>query len=280
MYAAENVRQATVAGRRWGLFFAISLTAALITPHGVTGLLFPIRLTGMTMALAGITEWEPSSLANNSPLIIWLLLMLFVALFFGFRAAVTRVAMLMLLIYMAFAHYRYTELLALAAPLLVADALAETRIAKIDTKVLGWGEPIRPAVLAAAAIVSAAVMASFFAVFASNPVHGADRFTPKAAVDWALARHLDGPVLNSYNFGGYLIFRGVAPFIDGRVELYGQDFVIRDFAVDQLPTLLDAYRIAWTLFDPSDPRNLLLDRMPAWQKVYADTRAVIYIRRQ
>ena len=49
--------------------------------------------------------------------------------------------------------------------------------------------------------------------------------TPAAAlvhVPSALAR---APVLNEYGFGGYLIFKDLRPFIDGRAELYGQDFL-------------------------------------------------------
>jgi len=35
----------------------------------------------------------------------------------------------------------------------------------------------------------------------------------------------NGPVLNNYNFGGFLIFSGVPVFIDGRADLYGDDFI-------------------------------------------------------
>ncbi len=85
--------------------------------------------------------------------------------------------------------------------------------------------------------------------------------------------------MNAFNFGGYLIFRGLAPFIDARVELYGQDFVLRDFAPNQLPALLDRYRIAWTIFYPRDEQTAILDRLPGWRRAYEDDRAVIHVRR-
>src|SRR5439155_24073164 len=40
--------------------------------------------------------------------------------------------------------------------------------------------------------------------------------TPTAALAAVAADHVDGPVLNDYEFGGYLVFSGVKPFIDGR----------------------------------------------------------------
>ena len=34
---------------------------------------------------------------------------------------------------------------------------------------------------------------------------------------------LAGPVLNSQPFGGYLAYRGVPTFFDGRIEMYGNE---------------------------------------------------------
>jgi hypothetical protein len=277
-YAADCWRQAGFAALRWGIFLAAALLAALVTPHGLSGLLFPIHLSSMTSALANINEWQPSSLDNNAPLIIWLLLFFFVVAVFALRVAITRVVMILILIYLAFAHVRHTDLLAVAAPLLLLDALAETRFKNFAGETLFWGKPARSPVVAVVAFILVAMTVSSLVIIGRNPDHGTDRFTPEAAVNWAQAQHMQGQVLNSYNFGGYLIFRGIAPFIDGRVELYGQAFVTRDFALEQFPALLDEFRIGWTIFDPSNPRNLLLDRMPGWRRAYADPVAQIYVR--
>lgn len=49
--------------------------------------------------------------------------------------------------------------------------------------------------------------------------------SPVAAVA-ALKKLNLSRVLNDYGFGGYLIASGVAPFIDGRTELYGEKFFV------------------------------------------------------
>ena len=84
-------------------------------------------------------------------------------------------------------------------------------------------------------------------------------------------------------FGGYLIFRGVAPFIDGRAELYGDTFLDRYLAAerggaDALATLLDSYGITWTLLAPQQAATSRLDSLPGWHRVYADAIAVIHTR--
>jgi hypothetical protein len=95
-----------------------------------------------------------------------------------------------------------------------------------------------------------------------------------------------GPVLNDYDFGGYLIYAGVRPFVDGRTDqLYGEAFMVRhDRAVTlrnvgDFVNLLDEYGIGATLLNPATPAVGLLDRMDEWQRVYADDVAVVHVRR-
>jgi hypothetical protein len=47
-----------------------------------------------------------------------------------------------------------------------------------------------------------------------------DHVTPSSALAAATRLGLEGPVFNSEVFGGYLTFRGIPTFIDGRAELY------------------------------------------------------------
>ena len=92
-------------------------------------------------------------------------------------------------------------------------------------------------------------------------------------------------VFNDYDFGGYLIANGVAPFIDGRTELYGEKFFVDHNAAsglmepDNLFRLLDQYRIEATLMRTQSAATKLLDHVDGWQKVYADDIATIHVRK-
>ena len=57
--------------------------------------------------------------------------------------------------------------------------------------------------------------------------------TPATALVSAQRLGLSGPVLNSEIFGGYLVFRGVPSFFDGRIEMYGTDFLARAAAAER-----------------------------------------------
>ena len=81
-----------------------------------------------------------------------------------------------------------------------------------------------------------------------------------------------------------MIAQGVAPFIDGRAELYGEKFVMDHHRavslqdVDILFRLLNDYKIDAALFNPTTPAAQLLDGLGGWQKVYADESSAAYIR--
>jgi hypothetical protein len=77
------------------------------------------------------------------------------------------------------------------------------------------------------------------------------------------------------------MFVGIPSFIDGRADLYGDEFLARDAAATAgigaaPPDLLDHYAIAWTLFEPSSPSVSLLDHLARWERVYADAYAVVH----
>ena len=108
------------------------------------------------------------------------------------------------------------------------------------------------------------------------------RGTPVAAVAQLKSRHLTR-VFNDYDFGGYLIANGVAPFIDGRTELYGEKFFVDHnnasglMQPENLFRLLDQYQIEATLMRTQSAATKLLDHMDGWQKIYSDDIATIHL---
>jgi hypothetical protein len=91
------------------------------------------------------------------------------------------------------------------------------------------------------------------------------------------------PVFNDYSFGGWLIFNGVRPFIDGRSDMYGDDHLKLYLDVDGAdPAAVDKafrrYGIAWTILLPSSALAKRLDTTPGWRRLYADKWAVVHMR--
>jgi len=284
---APDWRSGRHAVRGWGFFAALAVVAALITPYGIAGLLLPLRLTGMSFAMGQLVEWRSPDFQSFEPLELWLAVVLLAGFALGWRLPLTRLLMLLLLLHMALQHRRHGELVGFVAPLLLAPALAPQLRAVTASRSArpvdrGLAELAKPASLRGIAFAGVVL-----AVLSAAVLHGAatrsDVPVPAAALAAVAAEHVSGPVLNDYGFGGYLIFSGIPPFIDGRAELYGDEFFKRYIQAmlvesNELPQLLDQYGIAWTLIAPERPAVVLLDHLPNWRRLYADDIAIVHVR--
>jgi hypothetical protein len=282
--------QRRAAASRWAGFVGLSVAAAMFTPTGWRGLWFTVHLMQMTYGLDVITEWRSPDFHQPQMLELWLMLMLAIACAGRMRLPWLRLLLVLGLAHLALKHLRHVSILGLVSPFLIATPLARHWRAtagagrdaeSLDRVFRAFAAPaqlggIAAVVLLAMLLVGTAVQSGRFAPPAAN--------TPDAAVQAAVHAGVVGPVLNSYRFGGYLIYSGMPVFIDGRADMYGDTMVKRQFDAlslgepKDLPRLLEDYRIGWTLLEPGLPALALLDRMPGWRRVYTDAVAVVHIR--
>lgn len=260
--------------RTWGIFGGVCLLACLATPHGIGGLIYPFQIMTLNF-LPNITEWAPENFAHPSLFQLSLLITLFVGLSRGLRVPPIRLILLLLLVYMALEHKRHQLVLAGVAPLLLAEPLA-TALGQTPA----GAAPVRRSVLAACAALLLIMAAARLVL---PVVRHDDLNTPATALAHVPADLAQRPVLNDYGFGGYLIFKGVRPFIDGRSDMYGEAFSNAYFKAtqpdpDRLTKLLTDYHIVWTILRPSDPTVAAMDHMPGWRRLYADPYAVVHER--
>jgi hypothetical protein len=265
---------------RWVGFAAAALVASCCTPYGWNALLASRKILALGSALPLITEWRPADFGTLGPFEICLLGGIGLALLRGVKLPPLRIVLLLGLIHMALAQARAGEILALLAPLVLAAPLAR-QIGGADVAGSDSAAPARGALFAAVAAVLVTGTLAFASVhrFAPNTTN-----SPVAAVTELKKLNLTR-VLNDYDFGGYLIASGVAPFIDGRTELYGEKFFVDHNAAsglmepENLFRLLDEYRIEATLMRTQSAATKLLDHIDGWQKVYADDVATIHLRK-
>lgn len=130
------------------------------------------------------------------------------------------------------------------------------------------------AVLGAALWTSSKIMANDAAI--------AERY-PVAAVDYLQASGLASqPGYNQYGWGGYLIWRGLPVFVDGRADVYGDPFLfyyLQTFELaDNWQEPLDDYQVAYVLMDRGSPLTTLLATSDAWREAYSDAQAQIFVR--
>ncbi len=275
--AKTSVRRALAL--RWTIFGFAALAASCCTPYGWNSLLASEKILALGSALPLILEWEPANFGSIGALEVCLMIGLGLALWRGIRMPPTRIVLLLGLLHMALNQGRAAEILALLAPLVLAAPLAR-QIGGPELSYSGAGAAARAVLVVSLGIGLMAGTFAFASVHRFEPhAHGA----PVAAV--AELKKLNvARVFNDYDFGGYLIANGVAPFIDGRTELYGEQFFVDHNAAsglmepDNLFRLLDQYQIDATLMRTQSAATKLLSHVDGWQKAYADDIATIFVR--
>jgi hypothetical protein len=282
--------QRRAAAWRWAGFMGLSAAAAMATPWGWNGLLYPFQVMNMTVALDVIGEWLSPNFHKPQVLELWLMLVLAIACSGRMRLPWLRLLLMLGLAHLALKHQRHVAVLGLVTPFLIASPLAlQWRAMKgsgrdlesVDRVFRALAAPAQRGTVAAIALLAALLIG--VSVQSGRFAPAAVR-TPETAIRAAVHAGAVGPVLNSYNFGGYLIYRGVPVFIDGRADMYGDALLKRYLGAlqlsetEKLPQLLADYRIGWTLLETGTPALALLDRLPGWRRVYADDVAVVHVR--
>jgi hypothetical protein len=259
--------------REWGLVGVLCAAATLATPHGLDGLTYPFQI--MTMkTLNAITEWRSADFSSLTSFEIALLGALFVCLSRGVRVAPLRLVLLLALFHMALQHQRQEILFAVIAPLILAQPLGEA----LGQKAAAPGRPLMA--WAAFGVLAACLIGLRLA----NPAVRADAVTtPLTALARVPSSLAAQPLLNSYGFGGYLIFKGVRPFIDGRSDMYGDDHFRRHLRImagdpKSLDQAIAQYHIAWSVLEPGEPLVQVLDSKPGWRRLYGDRYAIVHVR--
>jgi hypothetical protein len=288
--AWREQRVAAVA-KSWGIFIVLAAAAALVTPHGVQGIAFTWQvLVQDSYALQRIGEWQSPNFHMLQPLELWLLAGLALVLHQGLRLPAVRLILLLGLLHLSLKHMRSIELLGLLAPLFVAAPFAQQwqqrkqhtrQLESADRFFLKLARPAGPGAL----LVAAAFLVALPPLLSqARPLQLPEIVAPAQAVQAVQKAKLQGPVLNSYGFGGYLIFNGIPAFIDGRSDMYREAF-LKQYAEamelrtsDALDKVLDKYAIGWTLLEADVPAVALLDRMPEWRRVHTDKTAVVHAR--
>ena len=263
----------------WGMFIVGVTLAAMITPNGFEGLVYPFKVMSMTH-LRYITEWEATQFTSATAFTVAFFTTLFFCFYLGVKVPLVRLGLLLLLLQMTLQHSRQELILAMTAPFLLAEPFAaalnatKARLARVE-----W-PPLRE-VAAPASVIGAVFLAAAGWTVANPEVRTDWETVPVTAFAHVPASLKSRPVFNSYSFGGWLIFNHVKPFIDGRSDMYGDADVKRYVELDSrnpvgLDETFDHYGIVWSILRPLSGVVPAL-KAKGWRTLYADKWAIVQV---
>jgi hypothetical protein len=178
-------------------------------------------------------------------------------------------------------------LFGLITPVLIASSVVhQFRFLRLDTQVADqpalfrlvqrFSGPLAYAVLCTFVLIATVLYGS------REDVSPRKQNTPAGAIDYLRQNGISGKIYNGYEFGGYLIFRGVKTFIDGRIDqLFLGGFMERVGRAQldgSFPELLKQYDISLVLVAPRSPEAQQIERLADWKKVYSDDISVLFVR--
>lgn len=272
------------------LMTVISFFVAAINPNGPELWIYPFFTLGSNAMQSYIQEWQSPNfhLAIFWPFALLLFLGLFALIASRRRPTATDILLFCGTAAAGLLSSRHIPIFAIVAAPIVSRYLL---IALDGTRLYPWmsGQVkgvesgrstminwilLLVMVLGAAVWIAGKIQANEQAI--------AGRF-PVAAVDYLEEQGLDqGYGYNSYNWGGYLIWRGLPVFVDGRADVYGDDFLIyyrQTFDLtDRWRQPLDDYDVDFVLIEQASPLANLLDASNQWEQTYADGLAAVFLR--
>lgn len=271
----------------------LMLVAACFNPAGLRMLSYPFQTLGIGALQAYIQEWQsPDFHSLSIQPFLWLLLLGFAAL--GISTQVISLSDFLLLAVfgsMGLMAGRNIALFALAAPVVIArhlDKLLSLRVPwlnqsasslSFNRRKLNWLNSLLFGLVFLAALLKAAL------VFPEEKnLAEFQRFLPVEAVQVINRAELEGPLFNSYNWGGYLLWSapGYPVFIDGRTDLYDDEIIEQWLTVVQVKKgwedILDKYRVNLVINETGSELTKTLRRSSEWSQVYQDPLAVVFSR--
>jgi hypothetical protein len=278
--------------KRWRKLLFITLisgAALLINPYTVNALVLPFKTVNIGVLQDFIQEWASPNFHElyQQPLVWILLLTLVIIGWSGRRLDASDAAVLVVFAYISFLAQRNMGLFALVcAPVLSRHATALIAQYRWGRRPLSRGVPLLNWIVLI--VIGLAVLLKVMGQIVPVTQQQAEtKNLPVGAANWMIENHPPGQLFNSYNWGGYLMWRLGAEYpvyVDGRTDVYDNAFLQEYLktVTGQLdaPVVFDERGIKVVMVEQESPLGLQLLKSGRWQAAYRDDLAVVYVRVQ
>ena len=274
------------------LLMIICAFTGLLTPLGDTPYTYLVK-TMQGNTTKSISEHQPLTLYNDKATMIVLALVFATLIFTDVKIKLSDLFMIAGLIFLSFMSRRQISLLVLIGVFIFAKWL-EYLVNKYDKD--GSLKFMKLVNTIVGKVITIALVVLICFVFIKPKLNDKfidERKYPVAAADWML-ENLDVKnikLYNEYNYGSYLLFRGIPVFIDSRADLYAPEFNKkdgeegRDIFSDYInissigtyyETKFEKYGITHVIVVNNAKLNMFLSRDENYKQLYKDDNFIIY----
>ncbi len=276
--------------RKLFLVTLVSAAALVINPYGLQMLAVPFQTVSIGALQNFIQEWNSPNFHDRST---WPFIALLLGLFGAAGASNKRLDWTDFVLasgtaFMALLAGRNIAVFAVVATPILTDHLDALLTER------GWVvQPVRRVTRGMARlnaalvgiIVLGAALKVLLVLDTKTVRQAQEDFLPVKVTDYLQAERPPGPMFNSYNWGGYLMF--VLPeepvFVDGRTDLYGDDFLTNTYfktatGGEGWQDVLNQYDVRLVVVEANSGLARRLRDAQGWTLDYEDTQAVVFTR--
>lgn len=284
---------------KWLMVIMLICTlTGLLTPIGTTPYtLLPKLMQGNTTQ--NISEHQPLTLINNRAMLIVFTVFLLFLIFTDTKLSLRDFFMLAGLTLLTFMTRRQASMFVIVCGFIFAKMSANflrkydkdgtDKVIKIMTSLLGKIFTVLLVILLSFIMYKGKIN-NEFVNSSSYPVKAADYILEELDIN-------NMRLFNEYNYGSYLLYRGIPVFIDSRADLYAPEFNGkknadgkydgRDIFSDYINTsnitkyyeeTFEKYKITHVILKTNTKLNMLISRDENYKELYKDNSFVIYER--
>ena len=267
----------------------ICALAGFLTPLGTTPFTYLYK-TMIGNTPKNINEHLPLTLINNIPILCTIVIFLAFLIFTKVKVRLSDLFMLGGLTYLMFSSRRQASIFVLICSVILNRLITQT-IAIYDIKKIQKSKKGLVGVLITTlAVIVICVHGVHDIIKRKTENYVNENSYPVAAADWIL-ENLDVnsiKLFNEYNYGSYLLYRGIPVFIDSRADLYSPEFngeedIFMDFINTSnigkyYGTTFRKYGITHVIIYSNSKINMLIKNADAekYNELYSDDNFTVY----
>lgn len=271
----------------WLVGGALSLVAVCLNPVGPRMILYPLQTVSISVLREYIQEWQsPNFHQLQMQPFLWMVILLMVTLATSRRRPrSTELILVAVFTYLGFDAARNIGLFAIVTAPILSRHL-EACIEPVRARFQGRRQvPERLAhslnLLLLILVTLGAVARIATQLPDSVNRQAIEQTMPVGAVDFVQSEQPPGPMFNSYNWGGYVLWRlypNYLSFVDGRTDLFDDEILSAYLAAwsgqPSWKSLFETWGIRLAMIEPEAPLVSVL-KSNGWQVLYQDPVSVV-----
>ena len=274
------------------LIMIICIFTGFLTPIGNTPYTYLIK-TMQGNTTQNINEHQPMTLANDTEVICTLILFLAILMFTKVKIRLSDLFMLVGLLYLMILSRRQVSMFAIMCSIILNRLILEIDRTYTGNTIKAAAKTMAGKVGMILTTVLVLLLSFYFAKDKFDDKYVDETQYPVEACDYIL-KNVDlgtAKFYNEYNYGSYMIFRGIPVFIDSRADLYSPEFSGKedDIFMDFINTsgissfyedIFEKYGITHVITYKNSKMNMVIEKTndENYKQIYEDNYFTIYER--